>query len=229
MTGVSVILPSRRRPESLHRSLRGLVDLAAEPGEIQVLVAADLDDEATCALGDRRHLGLDDPLPPQVTVYAYPRVGYGRHHLYVNHLAKLTSGEWVMLWNDDAVMLTPGWDKIITSAEPAILWPHANHAPHTGVFPAWPRAWSDAMGHVAPYPHIDTHLHYVGENLGKITRIPVEVLHDRADLTGNNDDLTYAEGRGRLGPEGMVPGWSAAAAHHAAWVDAQAIRRACLA
>jgi len=111
---------------------------------------------------------------------------------------------WVMWWNDDMTMVTQGWDKVVRANRPAVLWPKANHVHHANIAPAWPKAWSDVMGHVSPTTHMDTYLQRLGEALGRHDRVAVEIVHDRADVTGGHDDVTYAEGRKVLGPEGMV-------------------------
>jgi glycosyltransferase involved in cell wall biosynthesis len=201
---VSVCFASRGRPESLAQTLRGLVDLAAEPDQVEILVATDPDDEVT-----RDWLAVNgDQVPPGVTIWTAPqRFGYTRLHEYLNALAQQARGEWVMWWNDDFTMVTSGWDKVIRANRPAILWPHANHVHHANIAPIWPRAWSGAMGHVSPTTHMDTYLQRLGEALGRHDAIAVEIVHDRFDVTGGHDDATYAEGRKLLGPEGMAPGF----------------------
>ncbi|HEY6117710.1 MAG TPA: glycosyltransferase, partial [Candidatus Dormibacteraeota bacterium] len=112
---ISVLLPSRGRPKALEETITGLLRLADEPDAIQVLVAADPDDDGTLAA----------ELPDQVTVWTAPqRYGYPRLHEYVNALAAQAGGDWLMLWNDDARILTPGWDQAIEAAPQAVLWPH---------------------------------------------------------------------------------------------------------
>jgi hypothetical protein len=56
-------------------------------------------------------------------------------------------------------------------------------------------------------------------------KIPVQILHDRADVTGGHDDLTYAEGRKLLGSEGMAPEFDAVAVRGQVEADAAVIRR----
>jgi hypothetical protein len=101
-------------------------------------------------------------------------------------------------------MKTPGWDTFVCNHRPAILWPEANHVLHANIAPIWPTSWALANGHVTPTTHMDTFLQRVGEYLGRHDRIPVSIEHQRADVTGLHDDQTYAEGRKKLGPEGMV-------------------------
>jgi hypothetical protein len=77
--------------------------------------------------------------------------------------------------------------------------------------------------------HPDTYIQGIGNELGRLRRIPVQILHDRADLTGFHGDDTYQEGRGLLGPEGMAPGWDRDAAGALVASAARKIREAGLA
>lgn len=220
MTEISVVFASRGRPQSLVEAVGSLLDHAEEPDEIEVIVAVDPDD-ATVLHGIDGLFGEGS-----VRLWTAPeRYGYYRLHDYLNPLAKMAKGAWCLWWNDDMRMITHGWDTVIRASRPAILWPKANHVHHANIVPAWPRAWSDAMGHVSPTTHMDTYLQYLGEALGRHDRIPVEVLHDRADVTGNHDDATYAEGRKLLGPEGMAPGFDGAAVRAQVEADAAVIRQ----
>lgn len=181
---ISVLLPSRGRPAALTETVDGLLDLADRPDSIQVLVAADPDDEATLAA----------VLPRQARTWTAPeRYGYPRLHEYVNRLAEQADGTWLMLWNDDARILTTGWDAIVREQPPGVLWPRSNDIATCNTFPIWPRAWTDHLGHVSLSPHCDSWIQYLGQTLDRHERIPVEILHDRADLTGGHDDVTRAE------------------------------------
>ncbi|MFE9735462.1 glycosyltransferase family 2 protein [Streptomyces sp. NPDC005863] len=181
---ISVLLPSRGRPQPLTDTVSGLLDLADHPDGIQILIAADPDDTPT----------LHAALPGQATIWAAPqRYGYPRLHEYVNRLAEQAAGDWLMLWNDDARMLTAGWDHRIEEHEPAVLWPHSNDIATCNTFPIWPRAWTDHLGHVSLSPHCDSWIQYLGQTLGRHPRVNIDILHDRADLTGGHDDETRAE------------------------------------
>lgn len=195
---ISVVFTSRGRPGDLVEVLEGLWDQATYPSELEMIVAVDPDDDATRA--------AEGDLPPGARLWTAPeRYGYTGLHLYLNQLATLAdpASHWLMWFNDDMRLLTPGWDVIVREHRDAILWPRANHVHHANIAPIWPKAWSDAAGCVSPTTHMDTWLQRVGERLGCHDRIPVEIVHDRADLTGNHDDATYHEGRFLLGPEGM--------------------------
>lgn len=181
---ISVLLPSRGRPKPLTESVASVLDQADRPGSIEILIAADPDDPDT-------H-GVD--LPWQARVWtAAERYGYPRLHEYVNRLAEQADGDWLMLWNDDARLLTEGWDAIVRAQDHSVLWPHSNDIPTCNTFPIWPRAWTDHLGHVSLSPHCDSWIQFLGQTLGRHQRIDVEILHDRADLTGGHDDQTRAE------------------------------------
>jgi hypothetical protein len=216
VTEISVIFTSRGRPASLREAVGSLLYKAHDLPAIEVIVAADPDDPDTAAAAEEA--GATCWVAPE-------RYGYTGLHLYLNQLAKLASGRWCMWFNDDMRMQTWSWDTAISEHRPAILWPPANHVHHANICPAWPKAWSDAMGHVTPTTHMDTYLQYLGDAVGRHDKIPVEIIHDRADVTGNHDDLTYAEGRKLLGSEGMAPGFDAAAVRAQIETDAEIIRR----
>ena len=179
-----MLLPSRGRPKALAETVTGLLDLAVDPDGIEILVAADPDDTATQTAA----------LPHQAHVWtAAERYGYPQLHEYVNRLAEQADGDWLMLWNDDARILTAGWDAIIREQQPSVLWPHSNDIPTCNTFPIWPRAWTDHLGHVSLSPHCDSWIQFLGQTIGRHERVDAEILHDRADLTGGHDDQTRAE------------------------------------
>jgi glycosyltransferase involved in cell wall biosynthesis len=181
---ISVLLPSRGRPGPLAESVASLRDLADRPDRVEVLVAADPDDpdtaEAATACGGR--------------VWVAPeRYGYAMLHEYVNRLAVMAEGEWLLLWNDDARMLTHGWDSRTTEAPPGVLWPRHNGSPYLNVFPVVHRRVVDLIGHFSLSPHCDSWMQDIARDAHIHHRINVEVLHDRHDLTGGHDDQTYRE------------------------------------
>jgi hypothetical protein len=93
-------------------------------------------------------------------------------------------------------MRTEGWDAIIRAQEPAVLWTQVNHHPGNNTFPAWPTAWTRRCGHISLVSNVDSWVQEVGDLLGLQHRIPVEVFHDRHNVTGSGrfDDETAAEG-----------------------------------
>jgi hypothetical protein len=177
-------------------SIDSLLDNASAPHVVEILIAVDPDEQRywrACAFSGG-------------SVWAAPeRFGYARLHEYYNFLASKARGEWLMLWNDDARMRTAGWDDIIHGSAGlqyspmSVLWPQVNHAEGGNLFPVWPRWWADTMGYVSLASNIDVWVSEIARRLGVEQRIPVEIFHDRADVTGGHDDQTFAEGRALMG------------------------------
>jgi hypothetical protein len=62
-----------------------------------------------------------------------------------------------------------------------------NRHPYS-IFPIVPKEWYNLIGHLSLHQLNDAWLSQIAWMLDIVKQIPVEVLHDRADLTGNNKD-----------------------------------------
>lgn len=185
MITVSVLLPSRRREALLRGSITSLVTLAAHPEQVEVLVAADPGDPAT------QGFTIAAPLAGRVLITPQ-RWGRGSLHEYYNWLAPHAAGQWLLIFNDDAVMETQGWDEVIRAQEPGVVVVGSNHGDH--MFVAVPASWARAAGTLSPTPDIDNVLFDVGHHLGCLRRPPLRVFHAPYYVTGANNDETYQEG-----------------------------------
>jgi hypothetical protein len=190
---ITVMLPSRGRTGLLRASIGSLAGLAARPDKLEILVAADPDDEPTV------HFEAGDGRYRLRVITAPERFGYARLHEYYNLLATHARGTWLMLWNDDASMLTPGWDEVVRAQPDSILWAKANHCEAGLLFPVWPRSWYEIAGYVSRSPNVDVWLQDIGNLVCGIRPVDIRVFHDRFDVTGRNGDSTYAEGRALQG------------------------------
>lgn len=191
---VSVLLPTRGRPELLRRSVMSLLDMASTPGRVEILVAVDEDDDAT--------LEMVGELP--VHAFEFEPRGYPRLHEYVNELARQALGDWLFLWNDDAIMRTAGWDDVVANADPAVLHPRDNHpGDYLNTFPIVPAEWVRRVGHFSLHRANDTWWQEVGARLGAQVPVPIDVYHDRFDLTGENADETFRATSAQYDPAGF--------------------------
>lgn len=221
MKDISVVFASRGRYAGLVDTIESLRDRANDNTSIEVIIAMDPDDLATQYIKQSR---FSDGITASLWV-APERYGYTRLHVYLNELAKQASGTWLMWFNDDMRMVTPGWDDVIRNHNrQAVLWPHANHVHHANIAPIWPKAWADRLGYASPTTHMDTYLQRLGEAVGRHDPVPIQITHNRPDVTGEPADTTYTEGREKLGAEGMVPGWDEYSFHHTVAMDAAIIR-----
>jgi hypothetical protein len=193
---IAMLLATRGRTTSLDRSIRSLVELADDPKKLQLMFAFDKDDEiGTTFFKETLQPWLDSQSVTYVAM-RFDRLGYVNLHKYNNALAKMSNSEWLMIWNDDAVMQTQGWDSVIMSYtnEHLKLLGFCTHNMHPySIFPTIPRAWFDLLGYISPHSTQDGWVSQQAYLLDIYHRIPVDVLHDRFDLTGNNGDATFLD------------------------------------
>jgi len=185
---ISVLLPSRNRPELLLRSVAGLYEKASNPAGVEVLIANDPDDDMTVQVASQ----LFEAFPTVRLIRVFRRYGYREFHEYFNTLCMSATGEWLLLWNDDAIMESISWDMAMENMPAGVLSLKTNQLPFN-VFPAIHRKVYQAMGHFSLSPHCDSWVHDVGSMAGCLYETDIHALHDRADLTGNNFDDIYME------------------------------------
>ena len=192
---IAILLPTRGRTAALDRSLLGLLEQADDLDSIQLLLGLDTDDTVGIEHFQNKLQPRLDVMGVQYTAMTFDPLGYGRLHDYVNTLAKNSSADWMFFWNDDAIMETQGWDQRITAhtGEFKLLAVHTHQDHPYSLFPIVPRAWLDVIGHLSLHSMNDAWLSQNAYCINIYERIDVHVIHDRADLTGNNLDATYKE------------------------------------
>jgi hypothetical protein len=190
---IAILLATRGRTDSLSRSIRSLVDLADNIKGVQIMFAFDKDD----SVGPSHFLTDIKPMLDQAgvsyTAMTFEPMGYVNLHKYNNAMAARTDSKWLVIWNDDAVMETQGWDsQIMNYGGQFKLLAFRTHNLHPySIFPIVPRKWYDLLGYISPHPTQDGWVSQQAYLLDIYERIEVEVLHDRYDLTGNNGDETF--------------------------------------
>ena len=190
---IAILLPTRGRTEALDRSLIGLLELADDLDSVQLLLGLDTDDTVGIEHFQNELQPKLDDMGADYTAMTFNPIGYGRLNEYINELAKNSSADWLFFWNDDAIMETQGWDQRITehTGEFKLLAVHTHHDHPYSIFPILPRAWLDVIGHLSLHSMTDAWLSQNAYCVDIWERIDVDVVHDRADLTGNNKDDTY--------------------------------------
>jgi hypothetical protein len=192
---IAILLPTRGRTEALDRSLIGLLEQANDLDSIQLLLGLDTDDAVGIEHFQNKLQPRLDDMGVDYTAMTFNPIGYGRLNEYINELAKNSSADWLFFWNDDAIMETQGWDQCIIehTGEFKLLAVHTHNDHPYSIFPIVPRAWLDVIGHLSLHSMTDAWLSQNAYCVDIWERIDVHVLHDRADLTGNNLDATYKE------------------------------------
>ena len=204
---IAILLPTRGRTTALLRSITTLFDLAVSPTAIQLMLAFDTDDDVGLTY-------FRDELEPWLiekdiayTAMEFDPIGYVRLNEYYNAMAVETDADWIMIWNDDAIMDSTGWDQVIASytGQFKLLAVHTHNDHPYSIFPIIPKSWIAVTKNYSSHQMIDAWVSQQAYLLDIFKRIDVWVTHDRHDLTGNNTDSTF-EGRIALEGHPDVPG-----------------------
>lgn len=191
---ISVLLPTRGRRETLRKSLDSLVSKAKHPERLEILFGVDEDDQSVIdyikeeIAEDLKEVGIE------ARASIFKPLGYENLHIYVNTLAGAATGDWFFFWNDDCLMVSEGWDDVIDqyNGQFKLLGPKDNHNGHPyAILPIVPKDWFILMGHLSQNPQNDAWLSHIAYMLDIFERVDFEFIHDRADITGNNDDETF--------------------------------------
>lgn len=189
---ISILLPTRGRTETLKRSINSLLHSCTDAGCIEFLLAFDTDDTASYEYFCDNIAEKIKSTGAKYTCMGFAPLGYANLHKYVNKLAQYASGRWLLFWNDDAVMQTKNWDGFITETNKFVLLRMLTHNEHPyAIFPVVPKKWVEVVGHLSLHQLNDAWISQVAYMLDIVETIPVTVLHDRSDLTGNNNDSTF--------------------------------------
>jgi hypothetical protein len=197
MAYISVLLPTRQRVELVKHSLHNLVSTASNPADLEILIAYDDDDTQSQEFfsGPEWQQWIADA-GVSARVFCVPPRGYKLLQEYYNYLAIQSQGQWLLLWNDDAVIETPNWDDHVRQNDSWRMLLHIpcrNLATNSSIFPLFHRDWIDLFGIVSPINHADSWISEVCWQARAKRNIDVVAFHDRADLTGNNRDETFLQ------------------------------------
>ena len=191
---ISVLLPTRGRREVLKESVKGLVEKSSNPKKLEILFGIDEDDEGLADFIKNDLAPFFNEHGVEARASVFKPLGYENLHIYVNTLAGAATGEWLFIWNDDCAMVTEGRDDVIRSYDGQfkLLGPKDNHEGHPyAILPIVPKDWFILMGHLSQNAQNDAWLSHIAYMLDIFERIDFEFIHDRADITGNNDDDTF--------------------------------------
>lgn len=157
LSTISLLVPTRGRPKLLMGMLESVFAMAAEPDAVNVVVYIDDDDEETLSL---------DLSPFNVNRIVGPRQSMGT--LNASCYAHST-GDIIMLCNDDVVVRTQGWDTRIRDAgsrfpdQVYLLYPNdLFKGKEVATFPILSRVTCDAVADPFPGEYrgafIDVHI-----------------------------------------------------------------------
>lgn len=191
MGRISILIPTRKRFPRLCRTINSFVDLADQPDQIEFIIGVDSDDIETCDNVGK----LSDELAEKnisFTALEFPQLGYHRLHDYLNAMWKHSTGDWLIFFNDDAVMVSPQWDTMIRRYDgefKCLAFDTHNHHPYS-IFPIIPRAWIEHLGTVSNHHMFDAVISQIAYLLDIMERTSIKADHERFDLVGGEADET---------------------------------------
>ncbi len=198
---ISLVLPTRGRPNLVHRLLDSIVATAEQPDMLEVLLRVDRDDAPSITIDDSR-LQLRKIVGP-------PGVKMG---VMTRQCTEAAAGNNLLLMNDDVVCRTQGWDTAIVEALEqfsdgvAMIWCNDGfRGRRLANLPALSRRICERMGGICPgdyqRDYIDTHLFDVFNKLkalGHDRRVSLENVlleHLHVEAGKAPHDATYVRPR----------------------------------
>jgi hypothetical protein len=106
---ISLILNFRDRHDFLNKMFDSLIKTTEKPQDVEVYLGCDNDDSKTTEMIEFYQKAY---APLKIKFYFTERSDYFTRD-YINPMARLSKGDWLMVINDDVQFLTPGWDRII--------------------------------------------------------------------------------------------------------------------
>jgi glycosyltransferase involved in cell wall biosynthesis len=175
---LSVILPTRGRPEQLRAFVDSLVQAADDASRIEVVMVVDEDDAATRA--------FEHPAARLRKVVVPRGLSMGALNM---HGCRAAAGDWLMLGNDDVVVRTPGWDRRMAAAfasfPDGVALVHVNDGTFKEalcVFPCVSRRFVELAGGICPEDYwryrIDDHIYNVFNLLYLLGEARIQYLPD---------------------------------------------------
>lgn len=186
MINITILLPTRKRVETLKKSIESLIKTSKHPDRLQFLFAVDDDDIDTINF-------LKSTSYPNQGVLTFKPMGYENIHKYNNTLALYSHGKWLMFFNDDAIMTTQNWDtKMMDRGSNFRVLRVREQTSHPyAIFPIFPRDWFMLLDHISLHGQNDAWISEIAYSLDIMRDIDIDIIHDRADITGNNNDETF--------------------------------------
>lgn len=107
-TLISLLMPTRGRPELARRFLQSVRETSSNPARVEIILYVDEDDSASHGIADAA-LTVQVIIGPRQSMGDNNRACFERAH-----------GDIIVLVNDDVVIRTPGWDARIRELDAAV-------------------------------------------------------------------------------------------------------------
>lgn len=180
------------------KAVDSLWSLSRDKSLIEFIYWADDDDLPTVQVLRRLH----DIPDLHIRGFVCPRGrGYHDMHHWVNAMAQKARGDWLIIWNDDAVMKTQDWDQVLLGCSPdSFIWHGVedviclvaktiNHPGATGFF-FLRRKVVEILGQFSRIPHNDTWVTTLMRSVDSLYNIDAIAIEHNSE----SKDATWNEG-----------------------------------
>lgn len=188
---ISFSMPVRKHYDMTVKSIKTLVDNVDDISRIEVILRLDNDDELMLS----KYTDLCKLYPKLIIkkVVGDKYNGWADNHLFHAEACAVSEGEFIQLWSDDALMMTKGFDTIIKEKYSGKIcvcsWKD------TGNWTCFPMIHSQIYkitGAFGKSTFCDCYLVDIGTNCNiYFYDESIYTMHDRFDLTGNNNHEEY--------------------------------------
>lgn len=220
---ISILLPTRNRPDFMEKMIFSAVDLAKDKGNIEFILYMDFDDHESHKKLSEIHLKF-----PYVTGIMGSRTPSGHHvnlSIMWNECYRMSKGSIAMHAGDDIIFRTQDWDQIVRDKfneyDDKIVFVYGNdgnpdyrNEDNTrsvfGTHGFLHRNWVKTVGYfVPPYftsDYNDTWLNEVARTIKRDAYVDVLTEHMHPSLGKHEWDATHQERMQRAGnPEVILP------------------------
>ncbi len=116
---ISILIPTKNGIHNCNNTIKSILENCSGKHTIEILLKVDIYDENY--INDIHKLQYKDNIKIIISKEEY---GSGGLHLYLNEMYKICDGDWILPFNDDALILTKNWDILLEEYdynEPIIL------------------------------------------------------------------------------------------------------------
>jgi len=192
---VSVLLPSRGRPQGLLHAVSSLIVRCDDPACVEILIRMDDDDPDSQDMAGYLQSVFGESIAIDV-ITGPRRNGYHSLHEFVEEMCAVAHGDFLFLFNDDLTMDTGGWDTKIARFRDEFcvlnweIFPNPN--PTLNLFPVVHRKVHRLIGHFSKCGACDTWMQDISQRAGIERFCPIRGTHWR-EKNLENPDTTYQE------------------------------------
>jgi hypothetical protein len=110
---LTILLPSRNRFDMCLNTINSFINTCKNKLNLEILLKFDKDDQTTLSRIN------EIPKDINIKILISDRLnGYFSLHHFCNEMLKQSTGDWILMVNDDSLMITQYWDELLENVSP---------------------------------------------------------------------------------------------------------------